>query len=361
MVFSTKIKKFRLFNFFLLVILTLFVLSVSQVWATDCGEDRNTSGEPIFALPVSQVSAEVKVGLIFDAGGKDDKSFNTAAWEGATRARNDLKITLKDVEPGDPAAIEPAMRAFAEMGFDVVIGVGFAAAPHIEAVAKDFPKLKFAIVDAVVNLPNVSSLVFKEHEGSFLVGMFAAMKSKTNTIGFVGGMDIPLIRKFALGYEEGAKQVNPGITVLKNYAGVTMEAWSNPTKGKEMAKAQYARGADVIFAAAGATGLGVFDAAEEEKKFVIGVDSNQNWVKPGFVLTSMLKRVDVAVYETIKSVTEKNFVGGIRVFGLENKGIGYAVDEHNKNLLTQAMIDAVEKAKADILTGKIRVTDYTAK
>jgi basic membrane protein A len=298
-----------------------------------------------------------RVGIVFDIGGKDDKSFNAAAWEGVKRARDELGIFLRDVEPGDPTSIEPSMRAFAERGYDLIVGVGFAQAPIMNDVAADYPNLKFAIIDGVIDLPNVASLIFKEHEGSFLVGMIAAQTTKTGKIGFVGGMDIPLIHKFETGYAEGAHYANPKIQVFDNYVGVTDAAWNNPGKGKELAKAQIDRGADVIFQAAGNSGLGVFDAAEEMNKLAIGVDSNQNWVKPGFILTSMIKRVDVSVFNTVKEMIEGRFTGGIHEYGLENEGIGYALDDYNRNLIPQPVLDEVERAKKEIIAGRIQVTD----
>ncbi len=301
-----------------------------------------------------------KVGIVFDIGGKDDRSFNAAANVGMLRAKKDLPIVLRDVEPGDPTSIEPAMRAFAQYGYNLITGVGFAQEPVIKLVAKDYPQLHFVLIDSFVDLPNVASLLFKEHEGSFLVGMIAAYKNQTGTIGFIGGMDIPLIHKFATGYEEGARYVNPKIRVLKNYVGITDTAWNNPGKGRELANSQYEQGADVIFQAAGNSGLGVFDAAESYKKFAIGVDSNQNWIKPGFVLTSMLKRIENAVYNTVKEEVEGNFKGGKHVYGLDNDGIGYALDEHNKHLIPDSVIEKVEQARRDIIAGKIKVTDAMA-
>jgi basic membrane protein A len=302
----------------------------------------------------------VHVGIVFDAGGKDDRSFNAAAWSGVSRAAKDLPIVLRDAEPGDPNSVEPALRAFAERGYDLVIGVGFSQTPIVEQVAGDYPKLDFAIVDGVSQLPNVASLIFKEHEGSYLVGMIAARKSKTGVLGFVGGMDIPLIHKFELGYEEGARAVNPNVRVIQNYVGVTDAAWNNPGKGKELSVAQIGKGADVIFAAAGNSGLGAFDAAEQYGKFVIGVDSNQNWVKPGHVLTSMVKRVDNAVYQIVRDRVEGRFKGGIHVYGLENEGIGYAMDEYNAKLIPPDVIREVEEAKKKIIRGEIKVTDAMA-
>jgi basic membrane protein A len=311
--------------------------------------------------PQTEKKDQIHVGIVFDIGGKDDRSFNAAAWEGVRRAAKDFPIILRDVEPGDPNSLEPAMRAFAERDYDLIVGVGFAQSPIMEQVAKDYPNLKFAIIDGVIDLPNVASLVFKEHEGSYLVGMIAAEKSKTGVLGFVGGMDIPLIRRFEVGYEEGAKSVKPDIRVIDNYVGVTDAAWNNPGKGKELAVAQIGKGADVIFTAAGNSGLGAFDAAEQYDKLVIGVDSNQNWVKPGYVLTSMVKRVDNAVYQIVKEVVEGRFKGGFHVYGLENDGVAYAMDQYNRDLVPADVIRKVEEAKQKIIRGEIKVTDAMAK
>jgi basic membrane protein A len=308
------------------------------------------------------------VGIVFDIGGKDDRSFNAAAWEGVKRAAKDLPIVVRDVEPGDPTSIEPALRAFAERHYDLVIGIGFAQAPIIEAVAKDYPNAHFAIVDGVSQLPNVASLVFKEHEGSYLVGLIAAKTSKTGVLGFVGGMDIPLIHRFAKGYEEGAHAVNPNIRVIENYVGVTDGAWNNPGRGKELSLAQIGKGADVIFTAAGNSGLGAFDAVEQAGKkdgrathFVIGVDSNQNGVKPGFVLTSMVKRVDNAVYQIVQDVVGGKFEGGVHVYGLDKDGVAYAMDQYNQDLITPEIRQEAEAARQKIINGQIKVTDAMAK
>ncbi len=318
----------------------------------------------------------IRVGIVFDIGGKNDRSFNAAAWEGVKRAEKDLNICLYDVEPGNPTSIEPAMRAFAERNFDLIIGIGFAQGPIMQKVAFDYPEIKFAIVDGVIfeadgKTPkkNVASLVFREHEGSFLVGMIAALKSKTGVLGFVGGMDIPLIHKFETGYEEGARYVNPDIRVIDNYVGVTDSAWNNPGKGKELTLNQIEKGADVIFTAAGNSGLGAFDAVEqygknengEANKFVIGVDSNQNGIKPGFVLTSMVKRVDNAVYDVIKEVLDSKFKGGFHVFGLDKDGVAYAMDENNKSIISADVIGKAEEARAKIVSGEIKVTDAMSK
>ncbi|HEY0077345.1 MAG TPA: BMP family ABC transporter substrate-binding protein [Pyrinomonadaceae bacterium] len=305
--------------------------------------------------------AKVHVGIVFDTGGKDDRSFNAAAWEGVRRAAREFPIVLRDVEPGDPTSVEPAIRAFAEEGYDLIIGVGFEQMPVVERVAKDYPKLNFAVIDGEIKLPNVASLLFKEHQGSYLVGMIAAKKSQTGVVGFIGGMDIPLIHRFETGYAEGARSVNPNIRVISNYVGVTADAWNNPGKGKELAVSQIEKGADVIFTAAGNSGLGAFDAVEQRDRFVIGVDSNQNWVKPGRVLTSMVKRVDVAVYQMVKDKVEGKFHPGIHVFGLENEGVGYALDKYNEPLIPPDVLKEVEAAKQKIIGGQIQVTDAMAK
>ncbi len=315
---------------------------------------------------------KTKVGIVFDIGGKNDRSFNAAAWEGVQRAEKDLNICLYDVEPGNPTSIEPAMRAFAEKKFDLIIGIGFAQGPIMQKVAADYPDIKFAIVDGVIfeadgktPMKNVASLVFREHEGSFLVGMIAASKSKTGVLGFVGGMDIPLIHKFETGYEEGARSVNPNIRVIDNYVGVSDGAWNNPGKGKELSLAQIEKGADVIFTAAGNSGLGVFDAVEqygrndqgEANKFVIGVDSNQNGQKPGFVLTSMVKRVDNAVYDVVNEVRDGKFSGGFHSFGLDKDGVAYAMDKNNEGIIPPDVLIRVEESKKKIIAGEIKVTD----
>ena len=330
--------------------------------------------------------SRVRVGIVFDIGGKDDRSFNAAAWAGVkcaetgkqpdgrtTCGKPPLGILLRDVEPGTPTAIEPAMRAFAERGYDLIIGVGFAQGPIMDIVAREYPNVRFAIIDGVIldeqGKPrnNVASLVFKEHEGSYLVGVIAAMTSRTKTLGFVGGMDIPLIRRFARGYEQGAKSVDPNIRIVENYVGVTDHAWNNPGKGKELSMAQIGKGADVIFAAAGNSGLGVFDAVEQAgvsnghpNRYVIGVDSNQNGVKPGFVLTSMVKRVDTAVYDIVQQVVEGKFHGGFHVFGLESDGVGYALDDFNRPLVSPEALSRAEDARRKIIAGEIAVVDAMA-
>jgi basic membrane protein A and related proteins len=300
----------------------------------------------------------LRVGLVLDKGGKDDKSFNSAAWVGASRAVAEGGVELKDVETMDDALFEPNLRSFAERGFDLVIGIGFAQREPLERTAREFPNVHFALVDARVDLPNVASLLFAEHEGSFVVGAIAAAKSKTGTIGFVGGMDIPLIRRFEMGYAAGARAVRPDIKVISNFVGVTSDAWNNPTRGKELAQGQYRRGADVIFTAAGASGLGSFDAAEEQRGFIIGVDANQDSLKPGFVLTSMLKRVDQAVYQAMRDAVAGRFTAGEHNFGLANDGVGYSLDDYNRNILTPDLRALADSLKREIVAGRIEVPDF---
>ena len=311
----------------------------------------------LFCFAVT-ANAAIKVGLVLDKGGKDDKSFNTSAYEGATKAQKELGIELKYVEATDSNALEVLHRNFAQKKYDLVIGIGFAQADAVKKVAALFPQTQFAIVDGEVKGDNVRSLLFEEHEGSFLMGAAAALKSKTGVVGFIGGMDIPLIRRFQKGYEAGVKYVNPKATVINNYIGVTGEAWNNPAKAKEMALAQVGQKADVIFHAAGASGSGLFDAAAEKGIYAIGVDSNQNWIKPGVVLTSMLKRVDVAVFDTIKAANEKKFQAGIVRFGLKDAGIDWALDQNNEKLWSAAEKAKMADIKKLIVAKKIKVPDY---
>ncbi|MCH8183162.1 MAG: BMP family ABC transporter substrate-binding protein [Proteobacteria bacterium] len=297
--------------------------------------------------------------IVFDMGGKFDKSFNEAAFNGAERFTSETGIAYREFEITSSAQREQALRNMARRGATVVVAMGFAQATAVEKVAKEFPDVKFTIIDAVVDLPNVQSVVFKEHEGSFLVGMAAAMASKTGKVGFVGGMDIPLIRNFAAGYVEGAKFVNPDITVYQNMTGTTPAAWNNPGKGNELARSQFDRGADVVYAAAGGTGIGVYQAAKDSGKLAIGVDSNQNYLHPGTMLTSMIKRVDVAVFNAFATAKDGTWKGGTQVLGLAEDGVGYSIDEHNRSLITADMEKRLEAARADIISGKITVTGYS--
>jgi basic membrane protein A and related proteins len=293
--------------------------------------------------------------VVFDMGGKFDKSFNEAAYNGIEKWKKETGKNYLSFEITNESQREQAIRRMAEKGASPIIGIGFGQASSIEKVAKEFPKLQFAIIDMVVDAPNVQSVVFKEQEGSFLVGVMAAMASKTGKVGFVGGMDIPLIRKFECGYKQGAMFANPKAEMIGNMTGTTGAAWNDPARGGELAKAQFAQGVDVVFAAAGGTGIGVYQAAKDSGKLAIGVDSNQNHIQPGTMLTSMLKRVDVAVYNVAKGQKP-----GLQVLGLKEGGVDYAVDANNAKLVTADMKKKVEAAKADIISGKIKVADFMA-
>ncbi len=301
---------------------------------------------------------KLKIALVLDKGGKDDKSFNASAYSGAQKAEKDFGIELKLVEATDDNAFQPLLRAFAERKYDLIIGIGFSQKDAITKVASQYKDRKFLIVDGEVDAPNVRSIMFSEHEASYLIGAIAGYKTKTNKIGFAGGMDIPLIRRFQLGFEAGLKKANPKATVTSGYVGVTGDAWNNPPKAKELSLSQYKSGVDIIFAVAGASNQGIFDAAEEKKLFAIGVDSNQNWVKPGLILTSMLKRVDLGVYSTIEDLKNGRFTNGIKHLGLKEDGVGYAVDQYNEKLLPKDIIAKIEAIKKEIITGKINVPDY---
>ncbi|RID90577.1 BMP family ABC transporter substrate-binding protein [Gemmobacter lutimaris] len=307
-------------------------------------------------LALSSAVASADPAIIYDLGGKFDKSFNEAAFNGAEKWAKETGGSYKELEMQSEAQREQALRRLAESGANPVVMTGFAFGDVLNTVAPDFPDTKFAIIDMVVEQPNVKSVVFSEHEGSYLVGMMAALASKTGTVGFIGGMDIPLIRKFGCGYAQGAKAANPDATVILNMTGTTPAAWNDPVKGAELAKAQKSQGADVIYAAAGGTGIGVLQAAADEGILSIGVDSNQNHLHPGKVLTSMLKRVDVAVYEAFKEGADLK--PGFNVLGLKEDGVGYAMDENNAPLVSDEMKAAVDAAAEKIKSGELVVHDY---
>jgi basic membrane protein A len=308
------------------------------------------------ALSISAVTAIAEPALIFDLGGKFDKSFNESAFNGATRWATENNSSFKEIELQSDAQREQALRRFAESGANPIIMAGFMFATALGEVAKDYPDTKFAIIDMVVDAPNVRSVVFNEHEGSYLVGMLAAQASKTGTVGFIGGMDIPLIRKFACGYVQGVKSVNPDAVIVQNMTGTTPAAWNDPVKGSELTKAQIAQGADVVYAAAGGTGVGVLQTAADENILSIGVDSNQNYLHSGKVLTSMLKRVDNAVYDAMTQGPDLET--GFNIMGISNGGVGYALDEHNASLITADMQASVDAASSQIASGSLAVHDY---
>lgn len=303
-------------------------------------------------------AADFQPAVVYDLGGKFDKSFNESAYTGAEKFKKDTGVEYRDFEIQNDSQREQALRNFARRGMSPIVAIGFSHANAVEKVAKEFPDIQFAIVDMVVDLPNVRSIVFKEHEGSYLVGLLAAKASQTGKVGFVGGMDIDLIHKFACGYKQGVMATNPQAEVFQNMTGTTGAAWNDPVKGGELAKSQFDRGADVVYHAAGATGIGVLQAAADAGKLGIGVDSNQNALHPGKVLTSMLKRVDVAVDKTFTDAKNGQWTSGIEVLGLAEGGVDYALDEYNASLVTDDMKAAAEQAKADIISGKIAVHDY---
>ena len=313
----------------------------------------------VVAFVGTTVSAgDFKPAVVFDLGGKFDKSFNEGVYNGLEKFKKETGVNYRGFEVTNATQREQAIRKMAKKGSDPVLGIGFAQGAAIDKVAGEFPQTNFGIIDMVVNKPNVQSIVFKEHEGSFLVGLLAAMASKSSKVGFIGGMDIPLIRKFACGYEQGAKYANPKVEVVQNMTGSTPSAWNNPSRGGELAKGQFDRGVDVVFAAAGGTGVGVYQAAKDNGKLAIGVDSNQNYMQPGTMLTSMVKRVDVAAYNLFNDAKNGKFKAGIQALGLAEGGVDWALDKYNKALITPEMQKAVETAKADIISGKIKVHDY---
>jgi basic membrane protein A len=306
------------------------------------------------ALTAGAVMADPAI--IYDLGGKFDKSFNEAAYNGAERWAAETGGTYRDVELSSDAQREQALRRFAESGYNPVVMAGFNFATALETVAADFPDTKFAIIDMVVDAPNVQSIVYNEHEGSYLVGVAAAYAAKGDTVSFIGGMDVPLISKFACGYAQGFKSVKPDGNVLVNMVGTTHAAWNDPVKGGELTRAQKSQGSEVVFAAAGGTGLGVLQTAADEGMLAIGVDSNQNYLQPGKVLTSMVKRVDNAVFEAFTQGTDLKV--GLNVMGLANDGVSAAMDEFNAPLITEEMKMALVDAEAKIISGEIVVHDF---
>jgi basic membrane protein A len=325
------------------------------VAAPGCGkksEPGATGGAP--------AGTPYKVGLVFDIGGRGDKSFNDAAYAGLERAKSELGAEYATLETGEGTDREAAMRQLAAGGSQLVIGVGFLFSDDIRQLAVEFPAVKFACVDYTVKPddtlpPNLAALTFKEEDGSYLVGALAGLLSKTGTVGFVGGMEIPLIKKFEAGYRAGVKAVSPAARVIVKYAGTTGTAFKDPTKGKELALSEYHQGADIIFHASGSTGLGVFEAGRELKKLAIGVDSDQYDQAPGVVLTSMVKHVEVAVFNTVKAAQAGRFQGGVQVFGLAEDGVGWVYDDRNKALIPDAVKARVDSLKAEIVAGHITV------
>ena len=308
------------------------------------------------ALALTAGAAMADPAVLFDLGGKFDKSFNESAFNGAQRWAEETGGSYNEVEIQSDAQREQAIRRFAEAGNNPIVMAGFSWASALGEVAADYPDTKFQIIDMVVDAPNVRSIVFAEEQGSYLVGVAAAMASETGTVGFIGGMDIPLIRNFACGYVQGVLAANPDATVIANMTGTTPAAWNDPVKGSELTLAQISQGADVVYAAAGGTGVGVLQTAADEGILSIGVDSNQNYLHPGMVLTSMLKRVDNAVYDAL--MAGDALEAGFNVMDLANGGVGYALDEHNEALITDEMKAALDAASAGIESGAIMVHNY---
>ena len=331
-----------------------FILSITFILLTISGcnkKQTTTENKP----------SGLKVGLVFDVGGKGDKSFNDAAYKGLERAKKVFGIDFEVIDPGEGSDRESALRRLASKDdIGLIFGVGFIFTNDITQMAKDFPNKKFACIDYTINtdvkIPaNLIPLVFKEEEGSFLVGVIAALKSETKSVGFIGGMESPLIKKFEAGFTQGAKFIDPNIKVKAAYVGVTGEAFKNPSKAKEIAISLYENSADIIYHASGLSGLGVFEAAKQLKKLAIGVDLDQHSEAPGFILTSMTKQVDEVVYQTIMDFKDNKFTGGIKSLGLKEKGVDYVYDENNKSLITDEIRKKAEETRNKIISGEIKI------
>ena len=303
-------------------------------------------------------AADPKLAIVYDAGGKFDKSFNQSAYEGAERFKKETNIPFLEAQASSDTQAEQMLRSFARKKLDLIAAVGFSQTQAVQKVAKEFPNVHFVLIDSIAKGDNVSSVLFKEEEGSYLVGVAAAMASKSGKVGFIGGMDIPLIRTFSCGYAQGAKAANPKVENLSNMVGTTSAAWNNPAKGGELARAQFDRGVDVVFAVAGGSGMGTLQTAKEKGKLAIGVDSNQNYIHPGTMLTSMVKHVDLAIYDSFMSMKNGTWKPGVIYKGLKEGGVDWVVDKDNRKLVTPAMEKKVNEAKASIISGKVKVVDY---
>ncbi|MGH7717931.1 MAG: BMP family lipoprotein [Gemmatimonadaceae bacterium] len=335
------------------VVVALLIAHVALLFVRPRGATAVATGEGL------------DVGIVFDVGGRGDKSFNDGAYLGAERAARELDARVRFIEPGEGSDREAGLRLLAAEGMDLVVGVGFIFTSDLTDLARDFPDNAFAGVDLAIATdslgnpipppPNLAALRFREEEGSFLVGALAALVGGSNRVGFVGGMDIPLIHKFEAGYRAGVKHVCPSCTVIAQYAGVTPEAFRNPGRGKELALSQYLSGVNIIFHASGSTGLGVFEAARQTGKLAIGVDADQYGEAPGHVLTSMVKRVDAVVYDAIRKKKEGTFRGGIYSYGLAEDGVGYVLDDNNRHLIPDSVQARLEQLKEEIVAGRIKV------
>ena len=303
-------------------------------------------------------AADPKLGIVYDAGGKFDKSFNQSAYEGAERFKKETGIPYIEAQASSDTQAEQVLRGLARKHLDLIAAIGFSQTQAVQKVAKEFPAVHFVIIDSVAKGDNINAVLFREEEGSYLVGTAAAIASKSKKIGFVGGMDIPLIRTFACGYAQGAKATAPKIEVMQNMVGTTGAAWNDPAKGGELARAQFERGVDVVFAVAGGSGMGTLQQAKEKGKLAIGVDSNQNYLHPGTMLTSMVKHVDNAIYDSFMQMKNGSWKAGISYKGLKEGGVDWVVDKDNRALVTPDMEKRVNEAKANIISGKVKVIDY---
>ncbi|SEN58742.1 nucleoside-binding protein [Duganella sp. CF517] len=308
-------------------------------------------------IAASASAADPKLAIVYDAGGKFDKSFNQSAFEGASRFKKETNINFTEVQASSDTQAEQVLRGLARKNMDLIASIGFAQQSAVQKVAKEFPKVRFVLIDGVAQGANINSITFKEEEGSYLVGVAAAMASKSKKLGFIGGVDIPLIRTFACGYAQGAKSVDKKVDVTSNMVGTTADSWNNPAKGGELARSQFDRGVDVVFAVAGGSGLGTLQTAKEKGKLAIGVDSNQNHLYPGAILTSMVKRVDNAVYDSFMQVKAGTWKAGVTAKGIKEGGVDWALDAHNRSLITPEIEKRVLGARKDIVDGKVKVID----
>ncbi|NHZ39851.1 MULTISPECIES: BMP family lipoprotein [Massilia] len=309
-------------------------------------------------VAASATAADPKLGIVYDAGGKFDKSFNQSAFEGAERFKKETNIKYIEAQASSDTQAEQVLRGLARKKMDLIAAVGFSQTQAVQKVAQEFPNVRFVLIDAVAKGNNINSILFKEEEGSYLAGVAGAIASKSKKIGFVGGMDIPLIRTFACGYSQGAKATNPKIEIMQNMVGTTAAAWNDPAKGGELARAQFDRGVDVVFAVAGGSGMGTLQTAKEKGKLAIGVDSNQNYLHPGTMLTSMVKRVDLAIYESFMQMKNNTWKAGVTYKGLKEGGVDWALDKDNRAVVTPEIEKRVNEAKANIISGKVKVVDY---
>ena len=313
-----------------------------------------------FVLSATIAQADIRPAVVYDTAGKNDKSFNEAVFVGITKFMNDTGIAVTELEPTNESMMEQSLKKLAQRGYSPVVAVGFTMANAVQAAAEEYPDTKFTLIDMVVGLPNVQNVIYKEHEGSFLVGVLAAMNSKTGTVGFVGGMDIPLISRFECGYKQGVKWQDSSINILANMTGSTPAAWGNPSKGGELTRSQVESGADVVYAAAGGTGIGVYQTAADMGVLAIGVDSNQNYMQPGTMLTSMLKQVGEAAYDSYEAAMNGTWSSDMRILGVAEGGVGWALDEYNRDLVSAEMEARVNEARDAIIAGDISVHDYMA-